>query len=265
MKRIIVLASVLLLAACKNSETQKETQNTYSEETLDVTTTVYPDNIAQVFKAHGTLEAWNTFESLVFEIEKPGGNEKTTTALKNRESLIETPSHAIGFDGKEVWLQQKDTTTYKGNAKFYYNLMFYFYAMPYVLADDGIIYTDVEPLEFDGQTYPGVKIGYEAGVGESPEDEYIIYFNKDTHQMEWLGYTVTYFSKEKSNDFHLIKYSEWQMVEGIKLPKTLDWYKSEEGKPTTKSRSANFTNILLSKSKINANDFAKPENAKVVE
>jgi len=265
MKRLILLASIFVLGACKNSKTQKEAPNAYSEETLDVTTSIYPDNISKIFKAHGTLEAWNTFESLVFEIEKPEGNEKTTTALKNRESLIETPSYNIGYDGKEVWLQKKDTTTYKGNAKFYYNLMFYFYAMPYVLADDGIIYTDVDPLEFEGQTYPGVKISYEAGVGESPEDEYIVYFNKETHQMEWLGYTVTYFSKEKSKDFHYIKYSDWQIIDGIKLPKTLEWYNYEDGKPTTKRNAMNFTNILLEKSKINVKDFVRPENAEVVE
>jgi len=29
--------------------------------------------------------------------------------------------------------------------------------------------------------------------------EYILYYNPDTYQMEWLGYTVTYFSKEKGS------------------------------------------------------------------
>ena len=260
-RSIIVLTCVILFSACKNSETK----NTYSDESLEVTTSVYPETISKVFKAHGSLDAWNTFESLIFEIEKPEGNEKTTTALKTRESLIEAPKFSIGYDGKEVWLQEKDTASYKGNAKFYYNLMFYFYAMPYVLADDGIIYTDVEPLQFEGREYPGIKIGYEAGIGESPEDEYIMYFNKDTHQMEWLGYTVTYFSKEKSKDFHFIKYSDWQNIDGIKLPKTLEWYNYEDGKPTTKRNAMNFANILLSKNKINKNRFVMPENAKIIE
>ena len=261
MKHIVLLAVIILFSACKNIETQKE----HNKETLDVTMAVYPDNISKIFKAHGTLEAWEVYENLVFEIEKPDGNEKTTTNLKSRESLIQTPTFAIGFDGKQVWLQEKDTTSYKGNAKFYYNLMFYFYAMPYVLADNGIIYTDVEPLEFEGTSYPGIKIGYESGVGESPEDEYIMYYNKDTYQMAWLGYTVTYFSKEKSKDFHFIKYSDWQLVEGIKLPKTLEWYNYEDGKPTTKRNDMNFTNILLTKNKMDTNAFVKPENAKVVD
>ena len=53
--------------------------------------------------------------------------------------------------------------------------MFYFYAMPFILADDGIIYEDVAALKFEGKSYPGIKISYESGVGESPEDEYILY------------------------------------------------------------------------------------------
>ena len=71
-------------------------------------------------------------------------------------------------------MKSKDKTAYEGNPKFYYNLMFYFYAMPFILADDGIKYTDAEPLVFEGKSYPGIKISYEAGVGESPEDEYVI-------------------------------------------------------------------------------------------
>lgn len=261
MTRILIIAFVFALVSCKQAEEKKD----YSKEQLDVTTSIYPENISKVFKAHGTLEKWNNFENLIFEIEKPEGNEKTTTALKNRESLIETNTFAIGYDGKEVWLQEKDTTKYKGNPRFYYNLMFYFYAMPYVLADDGIIYTDVEPLQFDGQEYPGIKIGYESGVGESPEDEYIIYYNKETYQMEWLGYTVTYFSKEKSKKFSYIKYSDWQMIGGMKLPKTLEWYVVEDGKPTTKRNAMNFVNIELSRQKSSMDLFKKPEDAKLID
>ena len=51
----------------------------------------------------------------------------------------------------------------KGIPKFYYNLMFYFYAMPFILADDGIVYEDVKPLDIEGKSYPGIKISYESG------------------------------------------------------------------------------------------------------
>lgn len=263
MKKILLFSLIAtLVLSCKN---ETETKIDYTKETLDVTTSTYPENISKVFDAHGGLDHWNSFESLVFEIEKPEVNEKTTTTLKNRESLIEMKDFAIGYDGKEVWLQKKDTMSYKGNPKFYYNLMFYFYAMPFIVADDGINYKDVEPLEFDGVSYPGILISYEAGVGESPDDEYIVYYNPETYQMEWLGYTVTYFSKEKSKEFHFIKYNDWQTVDGLQLPKTLTWYNYENNKPTEKRNDMQFVNIKLSKDKMDTKLFAMPEDAEVVE
>ncbi|MBC3757718.1 hypothetical protein H7U19_04840 [Hyunsoonleella sp. SJ7] len=262
MKRILFLVAIVAIFSCKNSK--KETAD-YSEEVLDVSTSIYPENITKVFEAHGGLDKWNTMRNLEFTMQKPNGAEVTTTDLKNRKSLIDMPNHTIGFDGTNVWLKQKDTAQYKGNPKFYYNLMFYFYAMPFILADDGIIYEDVQPLEFEGKSYPGIKISYEAGVGESPEDEYILYYNSQTHQLEWLGYTVTFFSKEKSKEFHFIKYSNWQNIDGLLLPETLTWYDYENNLPTTKRNDLKFTDIKISKEEPSPDIFKLPEDAIVVE
>ncbi|AUP80864.1 DUF6503 family protein [Flavivirga eckloniae] len=264
MKNLFLVASLVLLVSCKKNT--KETVN-YSEEQLDVTTSVYPENISKVFNAHGGIDAWNKMQSLVFTMPKSSGDEITTTDLKDRRSLIEMPKHTLGFNGKDVWLHSKDTTTYKGyNARFYYNLMFYFYAMPFILADDGIIYNEAKPLEFEGKTYPGIKIAYESGVGESPDDEYVLYYDPETYKMTWLSYTVTFFSKEKSKTFKFIKYSNWQTVEGLLLPETLTWYKYENNLPTTPhDEGVKFTNIKLSTEKPSDDLFKVPENATLIE
>ncbi|SFZ92453.1 hypothetical protein SAMN05428642_102735 [Flaviramulus basaltis] len=261
MKNVLLIVFAILIFSCKSNT--KETTN-YSEENLDVTTSIYPESISKVFDAHGGLDKWNSMKSLVFEMQIPEGKEVTTTDLKSRKSLIETEKFKIGFDGKNVWLKQ-DSLVYKGNPKFYYNLMFYFYAMPFVLADDGINYENVEPLVFEGKEYPGIKISYESGVGESSDDEYFLYYNSETHKMEWLGYTVTYFTKEKSKEFHFIKYSNWQMVDGLLLPETLTWYDYENNLPTTKRNDLKFTSIKLSKEKPDASVFEAPEGAEIIE
>jgi len=259
----VLIFSVIL--SCKNDKNSETIDHTdYTSKNLDITTSIYPKEISEIFRAHGGLEAWQKMQSLKFTMAKDDGPEITTTDLKSRKSLIEMPKHTIGFDGQEVWINSRDTTAYKGNPKFYYNLMFYFYAMPFVLADDGIIYEEVKPLKFEGNNYPGIKISYESGVGESPEDEYIIYYDDDTHQMIWLGYTVTYFTKEKSKEFHFIKYSEWQDVNGLKLPETLTWYGYKDNMPTQKQRDLKFTDVELSKERINAEIFEKPKEAKIV-
>ena len=262
----LLLIALIVLSSCKDdkaSETVKSIE--YSETELDVTTSTYPESISKIFAAHGGLDTWKEMQTLKFTMAKESGDEITTTDLYNRSSLIEMPKHTIGYDGKEVWLHKQDTTSYKGNPKFYYNLMFYFYAMPFILADDGIVYEDVKPLDFEGKSYPGIKISYESGVGESPEDEYILYYDSETNKMTWLGYTVTYFSKEKGKEFHFIKYSEWQNSNNLQLPKTLTWYNYENNLPTTKRNDLEFSDVRLTQMKMKANVFSKPEGAEVIE
>ena len=65
--------------------------------------------------------------------------------------------------------------------------------------------------------------------------------------MAWLGYTVTYFTKEKSKDWHFIRYTDWQMVNGLILPKTLSWYNAEGFKVLDKRNDLEFTEVKLSK------------------
>lgn len=274
MKNYLSIAVVFLtLVSCKQdvkttdtkTETPTETSTDYSKETLDVSTTVYPENITKIFNAHGSIDKWNKLGALVFEIKKPDGNEKTTTALKSRKSLIETKDYTLGHNGKYPWLDERKEKALSSPPKFYYNLMFYFYAMPFVLGDDGITYENVEPLAFEGKTYPGIKIAYESGVGESPEDEYIIYYDQDTNKMAWLGYTVTYFSKEKSKQFNFIRYTDWQTVNGFILPKTLEWYKADGFKIGEKRNAMNFVNISVLKTAPEDSFFEKTGNAVIVE
>ncbi len=261
MKKLAILAvTLLIVSSCKKNTDTNESK----ESTSVIEVKTYPENITSIFKAHGGLETWNSLENLTFGMQKGEDMEMTSVALKSRKSLIETANHKLGYDGKEVWLQNKDTANYKGNAKFYYNLMFYFYAMPFVLADDGIAYKEAPALEVDSKKYPGIHISYNAGVGESPEDEYILYYDDETKKMAWLAYTVTYFSKEKATKYNLIKYADWQEIEGLQLPATLQWHSYKDGKVGDMGNEVKFTKITASKT-MDESMYSKPASATVVE
>ncbi|AJR03519.1 hypothetical protein AW14_07615 [Siansivirga zeaxanthinifaciens CC-SAMT-1] len=262
MKKITALLVIVMFFACKN-----EVKTPTSEPVLNTHDSLkkYPENILKIFKAHGRLDLWKQMQVISFTISNPDGDEITTTNLKNRKSLIETPNHDIGFNGKQVWVKNKNTINYEGNAKFYYNLMFYFYAMPFVLADEGINYEDVEPLIFNETEYPGIKISYQNNIGESPDDEYIIYYDKNTNEMAWLAYTVTFFSKEKAKEFNYIKYNNWQKVNGLLLPETIQWYQLENNMPTNKRKEVTFRNVKINKEKTDESIFEIPEGAKIIE
>ncbi len=245
MKKILVLFIIAtILVSCKN-----EPKNKVKKEN-------YPSELAKVFEKHGGIEAWRKAKTLSFN----KGEEVHTADLKSRKIVVNTPNYSLGFDGKVVWLTQKDSTSFKGNKDFYYNLYFYFYAMPFVLADDGILYEETTDLIFEGKSYPGFKISYKANVGSSPDDNYLIYYNKDTYQMEWLAYTVTFNSKKPSEKYSLIRYNNWNSVNGLLLPKAITWYQQDSvGVPTKPKKTATeFTLPLISTSKISDTFFEKP-------
>ncbi|MDX1471360.1 MAG: DUF6503 family protein [Flavobacteriaceae bacterium] len=255
MKKLIFLFTLTsFFYSCENSTKSTNTQN----EVIDNDSLVidYPDEIMEVFQAHGGLAKWNEMRTLEFTIQNEEGDERVLTSLKTRKSLIETEKFRIGFDGDSVWIEQ-DSAYFKNDPKFYHNLMFYFYAMPFVLADPGINYSSVDSLEFQGNSYPGIKISYNDGIGDSPEDEYVLYYNPETKKMEWLSYTVTYFSGDKSQDFHYIKYDQWQDINGLLLPKTLQWYNVEGDSITSMSNERVFKAVRLSQEELPDSTFEK--------
>ncbi len=261
MKNLITFFACTLLISCNQkatSEKENQLQEEPEQEVIPDRSENFPDDITAVFKAHGGIQAFDQMNSLVFEIVKPEGNEKHTTDLKTRHARIETDKFSLGFDGKEAWLVQEDSTAFKGNPRFYHNLMFYFYAMPFVLGDDGISYEKVSDLKVEDKSYVGYKISYSDGVGDSPKDNYFLYYDEATHQMKFLGYTVTFFSKEASEKIKLIEYADWNNVNGLLLPKTLKWRAYKEGVVGEVKSERNFVNAIANKEKPSSSLFEKP-------
>ena len=231
------------LVACGPQNSEETTSSTQSQ-TQPHNEPDYPQALKAVLDAHGGITAWRKMQGMSFEIAKEAGNEKHFVQLGDRRDRVEGSNFVMGFNGIDVWMDAD--TSYKGNPEFYHNLMFYFYAMPFVLADDGINYSEADPLIFEDVTYPGIRISYNDGVGTSPKDEYFLYYHPDSFQMAWLGYTVTYFSGEKSDDLHWIRYSEWDQFNGLTLPKVLTWFNYENALPTEARSEVSFVQVAVS-------------------
>lgn len=252
---ILSTLAITLLTSCNQNETQHSTTETVTEE---VQRKSYPDAMSRVFEAHGGISKWDEMNNLCFTLSKGDINEIHTVDLKSRKARIETKDYILGYDGEGVWVQQDSAAFNTARARFYHNLMFYFYAMPFVLGDDGITYEEATALNKDGITYPGIKISFGDGIGDAPDDNYILYWDPTTYEMAWLAYTVTYGSEGPSEKYSYIKYSEWQMVNGLKLPSTLEWYNVVDGRPTDKRNAMNFIKPTTSKTVLDAEVFKKP-------
>jgi hypothetical protein len=223
----------------------------------------YPRPLQTVFTAHGGLDNWKKMNNLCFEMKGKNGFETHTVSLPDRKTKIESKDWSIGYDGKGVWLL-KNKLGYEGNPIFYHNLMFYFYAMPFVISDPGTNYEAVAPTELDGKLYNGLKVSYDNGVGDSPKDEYILYFEPGTNKMVWLAYTLTFMDQKKSNDWHYIKYDKWQDVNGLLLSEKLTWWNVEDGKPTDEEMDIRFNKVTATETMLESSVFAKPAEAQYV-
>jgi len=169
---MLALSASVLFTACGTTET--ETVEAVAAPA--VSTAGMPEDFVATLKAHGGLGNWKEFRQLGYAMPRGEGHETQLVDLYDRREYIKQPVAdggdpiEMGFDGENVWVTAD--TTYKGNPVFYKNLMFYFYAMPWVLADPGIVYSPAEPITYDGITYPGIMVGYDDGVGFSPKDNY---------------------------------------------------------------------------------------------
>ncbi|GGG48931.1 hypothetical protein GCM10011414_18400 [Croceivirga lutea] len=252
------IISVCMLS-CNQKKTQETTDQT-SKKIEEISTQDYPEAIHNVFEAHGGIDNWRKQQTLSYILPKPGNPETHTIDLIKRFDKITSEDFDLGYDGSKPWVLAKDEN-YEGNVDFYHNLMFYFFAMPFVLADDGIIYTPTEPIKFEGIQYPGIKISFNDGVGTSSKDEYYVHYNSQTNQMEWLGYTVTYRTGETSDKVNWIRYNDWGTYNTLKLPNSISWYSVEDDKLIAVRNTVKFEAIQVSTEAMSKDFYKKPEGA----
>ena len=256
------MAKVLL--SCREAPKEEPNAENSVSENAESAEPRFTNALQQVFQAHGGLESWRQQRYLAYEIPKGSAVEKHHIDLNTRMDLIETEDYQMGFDGDEVWIRDPQRQ-YKGDPVFYHNLMFYFYAMPFVLADPGIVYFEIKPLVYGGKSYPGIGIRYKDGIGTSPEDEYFLYYDADSFEMAWLGYTVTYRTGKPSDDVHWIRYDNWVPVSGLRLPASMTWYTLEDGVPSSSENTLRFEQVALSDIQADPSMFAMPEGGEVRE
>ncbi len=263
MKKISIVLLLMAVVACKPSPKKAEAEEAVVE-TEKVMERKYPKTLGRILEKHGGMDLWRKQHTLVYTLQKPEFKEIHTIDLHTRKDRIDTELFSMGFDGERAWLLDMDKN-YKGNVGFYHNLIFYFYAMPFVLADSGIVYGHTEDLVFEGKHYPGIEISYESGVGASSKDQYFIHYDPETYQMAWLGYTVTYRSGEVSDNVKWIKYGDWVTLDGLVLPNSITWYKYEGRTLLEPANTLTFESTSLSTDSKSEDFYEKLEGAEFVE
>ena len=263
MKKYYLLLSLITLLLLNCGPKQQPAEEPETAEIIE--SEEAPSPLKPYFDAHGGVDRWRSFGTLSYDVIQGEAKEKHLFDLHSRKVLLEKEEvYQLGFDGKDVWVSPT-LGAFDRNypPRFYHNLLFYFFSLPFVYADPGVIVENMEPREVEGKTYNIVKISYQSGVGDSPKDEYINYFDAETNQLRYLLYTVTFFSGEKSQDHNAISYDQWQEVNGLLVPKEFT-FRTWDGENFGEERATDtFENVQFKEETPDQDLFVRPVNAEV--
>lgn len=247
-----VLSIFLLVTACGNAPTP-----TTTTETPPLVTKTFPAFFQKILDAHGGLEQWNAMNTLKFTV-APADYVVGLTSRK--ETISEAGKYTFGNDGEKVWITPHRDSFPSKQPRFMKNLRFYFVAIPFVFADEGVNLEDQGIQTVNEKEYQVTRVSFGANVSDAPEDEYFMYVNPSDHTIDFITYSVTYFDQQKSTKFNALKY-EWEDVNGILFPTKMLGYKWADGQLGEQRYERVVSNAGFSSEKMADSQFAIPAGA----
>lgn len=173
-------------------------------------------------KAHGG-EAWDAQSAVAADIRVEfGGN-----LMIDGRMITDTPVGQTRFelaDGTVLVFDGKDAFTAPADSKFqgtrFHVLTWpYFLAAPMKLDDPGAHLEALGKRPFrDGKSLDAARLTFGDGVGDSPDDWYVVY-RDDDGQLAGMAYIVTFgkSAEEAEKEPHAITYHDYKKVDGVSL------------------------------------------------
>lgn len=157
--------------------------------------------VQRAIDAHGGLARWYRQGPLHYhfnyqptEADKTVRNSYILNDYVNARAVHHSADQegmTYGFDGEKAWKHPADADL-KVKPRFWSLTPYYFVGLPFVLADEGISFELMDNAEWEGTNYERVKVTYGDGVGDAPDDYYVLWLNPTTGQLDALNYIVSY-------------------------------------------------------------------------
>lgn len=216
--------------------------------------------------AHGASEWWSKGGVKAHIRNEFGGKLRFegTMILNPSASLTRlelSDGTVVVFDGKSCWVSPADSKLEK--ARFHALTWPYFFTAPMKLRDPGTKLEDLGILKLKGKEYDGAKLTFEKGVGDAPDDWYVLYRDPQSNVLAAMAYIVTYFGGDAppAREPHAITYEAFETVDGVKVPtlwKFWQWSRTDGlGKSLGKVEISDVEFV-----EPDADTFVKPEGAK---
>ena len=217
----LAIGQLVGLASCSGSQEVAAAGPTAGRETRKI--------VDSMIEAHGGMEAWSSAPTISFECRfLPAGG---SSPIISREVIEQGSRHAyidypgtemrLAWDGEGAW-----SSSWQGAypPRFMALLNYYFLNLPWLTQDPGLILGDPETARLwdDPTEYVTIRMTFEPGVGDTPDDYYVLYVHPTTHRLKACRYIVTYAEilpeGAESTPEHILVYDEFDTVDGLAVP-----------------------------------------------
>ena len=239
--------------------------------------------VLRAIEAHGGLDAWYraptssyTWEYANKEVgmrfksflvvdnrtRKAYHDLRTTGTYDNAQSV----DARFAWDGERAWIAPDSVE--RPNPRFWALTGFYFQQIPFVLADPGLTYEALPDDSIDGTPHDMVRVGFEGGVGDTPDDTYTLYLDKETGRVDAIRYTVSY-GRDVEDPSELAEtffdYEDYTTVHGLTVPTRFEGYSySDEEGPGDTLRNEAFADSISYRRPFDESKLKPPAGARFV-
>lgn len=237
---------LFLLVFCCFSCAEKKTDESPKTTIIVKEESPFPAELQKIMDAHGGSSLFQTFESLELTLKHDTESKTFKTNLKTEKTLIEGSGFTLGYDGKGNWTNDNTTAfnelLYAASFKELYSA-----TMPFLVVEDGDFYTVRLDEQLLRVNYGVIHIGFGRRSGKSPDDEYVIYYDKETHQIAWLAYRVVEKGRYTRRYWQFVNFSSFQNINGLLLPQKWAVYKAQGNRPSNQLYTVEVSELKLSK------------------
>jgi hypothetical protein len=185
--------------------------------------------IRAMIEAHGGMDAWKNAPTVSFRdrFERPGvaeaGETVVTVEQSSRRAYLDVPDtdQSMAWDGTKAW---GVNWAQPAPPRFFALLNYYFLNLPWLTQDPGVKLgvPGTGSIPFDETEYITVRMTFEAGVGDTPDDYYVLFIEPDGHRLRACEYVVTYKALlppcVAHTPPHVLVYDEYETVDGLLVP-----------------------------------------------
>lgn len=185
--------------------------------------------VKKMIVAHGGLERWKSAPTVSFEdrLLTPGASSplvsRVTVEQGRRRAYLDYPDSGmrLGWDGERAW---SENWTHPYPPRFMALLNYYFANLPWLTMDSGVRLGEpgTARLWDDPTEYATIRMTFEEGVGDTPDDYYLLYIHPTTHQLKAVEYVVTYAAilpeGVKASPPNVVVYETYGKVDGLTVP-----------------------------------------------